>query len=114
MMLEARVRTVEARECTECMDCRSDRLDAKSAAEPSFERSISSCHCSCSNSFLLFFMQNLQTRYVTIPIAARPPMTPPAMAPVLGLLLVALVELADDVTWSAAQYALGHDEQLDG
>ena len=83
MILEARVRTVEAMEPTVCVDALASLLIVKS-----FSFSAVSCgssaQFSCSYCCLFVLIQNLQTQYVIAAITNTPPMTPPATAPTFG------------------------------
>ena len=82
MMLEARVKTVDAIEATVCVEARASLRKVKSFSAGS-DSSGSSAQFSCSYCCLLVLMQNLHTRYVTAAMAKIPPMTPPAIAPAL-------------------------------
>lgn len=84
MMLEARVRTVDASEATVWVDARASRLMVNSAAAVSFSTDSSSSHSSSSNFCRRPFKQNFQMRKVAMRMNATPPTTPPAMAPTLG------------------------------
>jgi hypothetical protein len=104
MMLDARVKTVEAIEPTVCVDALASLLVAKSFSAGRVS-SASSAQFSCSYCCLLGLIQNRQTQYVITAITATPPMTPPAMAPTLGPEL-ALVE--DELMVDGAAEAATH------
>lgn len=87
MMLDARVKTVEAIEPTVCVEALASRLMVKSFSAGSVS-SASSAQFSCSYCCLFVLIQNRQTQYVIAAITATPPMTPPAIAPTLGPELV--------------------------
>ena len=84
MMLEARVRTVEAMEASVCVEALASRHIVNSFSAAVGSSSWSSIQSSCSYCCLFVLMQNLQTRYVTAAMAKIPPMTPPAIAPTFG------------------------------
>src|SRR3569833_1282824 len=122
MMLEARVRPVDAIEWTVWVDDRWSRRAANDFSASMAAGSCSSSHGSIASGCRIVLMQHLQTRYVTRPMTAMPPMTPPAMAPTLGPELPLLpvlppVEAAgccDGVMGPGPQKLLGRSEQLVG
>lgn len=85
MMLEARVRTEEAIEATVCVEARALRRDWKSFSLFSCCAISASCHCASDIGRLFPFKQYFHTTNVRMAMKATPPMTPPAMAPTLGL-----------------------------
>lgn len=87
MMFEARVSTVEAMEPTVYVEALASRCMVKAGFSLLWDApssSNSSTQFSCSYCCLRVLIQNLHTRYVAIATTARPPMTPPAMAPTFG------------------------------
>jgi len=83
IILEARVRTVDAMDPTVCVEALASLLIAKSFSVGS-DSTGSSIQSSCSYCCLLFFIQNLHTRYVTTAIKKTPAITPPAIAGTFG------------------------------
>ena len=79
MTLEALVRTVEAIERTEWTEARASLRAEKSS--PVFSIGSVSGQSFSVYDCLLFLMQNLHTRYVTMQTTATPPTTPPAIGP---------------------------------
>ncbi len=83
MMLEARVKTVEAMDPTVWVEARASRLMVKSFSAAA-DSLVSSVQSSSSYCCLLFLIQNLHTQYVIAAMMTSPPTTPPAIAPTLG------------------------------
>ncbi len=113
MMLDARVRTVEAIEWTVCVDARLSRRWAKVWSGLSLDSS-SSTHFSCTVGSLRVLIQYLHTRYVMTEMRKTPPTTPPAIAPTLGLDFGDSTGLISVTSLRGTQTAFGHAWQLFG
>ena len=116
MMLEARVKTVEAIEATVCVDALASRRSVNSFSVGN-DSSRSCVQSSCSYCCLFVLMQNLQTRYVTAAIANTPPITPPAIAPTSGPELDDFEELeliVDGAAEDATQTVFWHSLHVGG
>lgn len=106
MMLEARVRTDEAMEATVCVDARALRRDWKSLSF-SCSAMSTSFHSGCCEMGLRFpFRQYFHTTNVRMATKAMPPMTPPAMAPALGLLAGGVAAVGS--TWQLTEAHSSH------
>jgi len=112
-MLEARVRTVDAIDPTVCVEALASLRIAKSFSVGS-DSTGSSIQSSCSYCCLLFFIQNLHTRYVNTAISTTPAMTPPAIAGTLGFELDLVVGsgVGEEGTLCATHSVLWHLSQF--